>query len=553
MSNPSRMTMSSTMGPGGTPAARITLDLPVEFLSHYEILDSLGKGGMGEVFRAKDLDHDREVAIKFCVAHGVPGARERFEQEAALMARIKHPHVLSILATGTVEKVPYLVMPVLAGKNLRDVLKAKSRLAPAEASRLMDQVLDALDAAHNVGVIHRDLKPENIVVQNDGNAMVLDLGVAKSWADGSAAQEGAAITGTPAYMPPEQCKGLPTGVAADLYAAGVILFEMLAGHPPFTAPTPRQVMKLHIEAPIPRVSESCPGLDGSWDHLLAKALAKSVSDRFADAKAFRMAITKASAGQFSATSLAVRGLEKRSLAAMSQSKTAMAIGTALIAGLVAVAVNAVRTNDFAVVISALMPLVALFFHEEPGRFKELSARAGARWVVYGATAIVVGVMVWAAKHSPDIVDYLMYWVIATIQLGWFGGYHDRDPADRQGIELHRRANVLVAGITMWLLSHSGAWAVKALGLTTMAFAILGALRPPTKTRHLSIGAATTMILMPHLMQDAIEQEVAAAKLPQQPAQPTRIRNKTSIGMVGERSGDSTVPQLKPKEGDTVSS
>lgn len=535
--------MSSTMGPGGTPAAQITLDLPIEFLSHYEILDSLGRGGMGEVFRAKDLDAGREVAIKFCVAHAVPGARERFEQEAALMARIKHPHVLSILATGTVEKIPYLVMPVLAGKTLRDVLKAKQKLAPGEACRIADQVLDALDAAHNVGVIHRDLKPENIVVQNDGNAMVLDLGVAKSWADGSAAQEGAAITGTPAYMPPEQCKGLPTGIAADLYAVGVILFEMLAGHQPFTAPTPRQVMKLHIEAAIPRVSESCPELDGSWDHLLAKALAKSISDRFADAKAFRMAITKASAGQFSAaSSLAVRGLEKRSLAAMGNSKGAMAIGSAVLLGLCATAVSAALRQDFPTVIAALMPMVALFFHEEPGRFKQLAARAEARWIVYGATGIVIGVMVWAARMMPEILDYLMYWVIATLQLGWFGGYHDRDPADRQGIELHRRANVLVAGITLWLLSYTGGWVVKGLGLLTMAIAVLGALRPPTKTRHLSIGAATTMILMPHLMQDAIEQEVAAAKLPQQPSSPTRIRNKTS-----------TVPQLKPKAEDTVSS
>ena len=120
-------------------------------------------------------------------------------------------------------------------------------------------------------------------------------------------------------------------------------------------------------------------------------------------------------------------------------------------------------------------------------------------IVYGATGVVIGVMLWAVRFAPDIFEYLMYWVIATLQLGWFGGYHDRDPADRQGIELHRRANVLVAGITMWLLCYPGGFSTKVLGVATLALAVLGALRPPARTRHLSIGAATTMILMPPLI------------------------------------------------------
>jgi serine/threonine protein kinase len=506
-----RMTMSSTVGPGGAAAATIVLDLPVEFLSHYEILDSLGKGGMGEVFRARDLDNQRDVAIKFCVAHKVPGARERFEQEAALMARIRHPNVLSVLTSGEVEKIPYLVMPLVRGDTLRALLGRRKKLPMEEAVRVTHQVLAALDAAHNSGVIHRDLKPENVVVQPDGNVMVLDLGVAKSWADGSAAKEGAAISGTPAYMPPEQCKGLPTGVAADLYAAGAMLFEMLAGHPPYCDPSPRQVMKLHIEAPIPRVTESCPELPGSWDHLLAKALAKSTSDRFADAKAFQMALSKAAAGEFNASALpAARHLERKSLAAMSQSTTAMVVGTGLIGAFLLVSMQAALAMDLALGLAALLPITAIFFCEEPGRFVQLSARGAARFAVYGSSAIVLVVMMFAQRYWPETFEFLMIWMLTVMQLAWFGGYHDRDPLDRDGIELHRRANILVTALTFWMLSFFPGILLKTMGVLTMALTVLGSMRPPTRTKHLGIGAATTMILMPHLLEEAAKEEVAAA-------------------------------------------
>ena len=504
--------MSSTLGPGRVPAASITLDLPVEFLSHYEIFESLGKGGMGEVFRARDLDAQRDVAIKFCVAHERPGARELFDQEAALMAKIHHPNVLAVLSSGMVEKVPYLVMPLLKGKTLREILLAKKKLPLAEARAIVDQVLDALDAAHNAGIIHRDLKPENVVVELGGHATVLDLGVAKSWADGSAAKEGAQITGTPAYMPPEQCKGLPTGIAADLYAVGVMLFEMLTGHPPYSAASPRQVMKLHIEASIPRVTEDCPEIDGSWDMLLAKALAKSTSDRFSDARAFRMALTKAAAGHFSGTSLpAARQLERKSLSAFSQSRVATAIGAGVIGVLVVCAWYALLSLEFGLAVAALMPLAALFFHEEPGRFKQLAARADARYAVYAVTTLVVALMAMIQNTMPDLFRLLMYWVIATLQLGWFGGYHDRDPKDRDGVDLHRRANLLVAAITLYMIVDPADHLSVLLCCLTLAFAALGALRRPAKTRHLGIASATTMILMPHLLDEAVAEEKAAAK------------------------------------------
>lgn len=494
-----QVTVCSTQGAGRLGAEAVTLDLPLEFLARYEVSESLGRGGMGEVLRARDLELGQDVAIKFCVTHSVPGARERFEREASLMARIRHPNVVTILSTGVVEKIPYFVMPLVEGSSLRQKLASCGSLSLDEAVTLTEQILEGLDAAHHEGVIHRDLKPENVLVTPQGQAMLLDLGVAKSWADGSALKDTAQITGTPTYMSPEQAKGLPTGVASDLYSVGVILFEMIAGRPPFSAPTAVGVLKAHMEARIPRITEFCPTLSAQWDHLLARALAKSPADRFADAKSFSMALEKATVGQYSVTHLPVfSDLEPPSLSLLPRGPLANSIGLSILSMLGLIELAGLLTVDISLTLAALLPLFSTFFCEEPGRFSQLTARDSIRCAVYAVTGLVTMYLALLVIGGAALDLNLVFCSLAGVHLASFGGYHARPPDDRAGARLHRRANVPIMLLTFFIVLSQGN--ALAAGLTGAAFLIslLGLTRAPARTRHLPLGTATTLILLPRL-------------------------------------------------------
>src|SRR5215203_3407965 len=227
----------------------------------YTMGRELGRGGMATVYLARDLRHDRNVAVKVLEPTVAPAGAERFMREIRIAARLTHPHVLSVYDSGEADRRLYYVMPYVDGETLRARLAREGALQISEAVRLLRELADALAYAHGHGVVHRDLKPENVLLSG-GHAVVADFGIAKAIAaathDGAAPRAGltsaGVALGTPAYMAPEQAVGdAATDHRADLYALGVVAYEALAGAHPFAGrETPAQLVAAHLsEAPAP--------------------------------------------------------------------------------------------------------------------------------------------------------------------------------------------------------------------------------------------------------------------------------------------------------------
>ena len=255
--------------------------------SRYVLERELGRGGMATVYLARDLPHDRPVALKLLhpdLARSL-GA-ERFLREIRTAARLQHPHILSVYDSGAASEDGaerlWFTMPYVEGETLRDRLRREPQLPVEEALRIAREVADGLDYAHRHGVIHRDVKPENILL-SESHAMVADFGVSRAMAvngDERLTESGVAI-GTPAYMSPEQASGEPVDARTDVYALGAVLYEMLAGEPPFTGPTVQAVIakRFHTEpTPIRAVR---PAVPVPVERALARALARVPADRFA--------------------------------------------------------------------------------------------------------------------------------------------------------------------------------------------------------------------------------------------------------------------------------
>jgi eukaryotic-like serine/threonine-protein kinase len=262
----------------------------------------LGAGGLGDVYEAAWVDSGARVAVKTLLPrfHDVREAVRRLEREARTGNLLDHPALVDTRAYGMLDDgSPYLVMELVDGRDLASVIRA-GRLGARRALGLAGQLLDGLGHAHAFGVLHRDLKPENVMlVDAPGGEQVkiLDLGLAKLF--GVAAEvlgadkltQTGMISGTPLYMAPEQALGQPVSVATDLYAVGLIVYEMLAGAPPFVAADALGVLKLHVTAPVPRLSATrAAWAPPALDQLLARALAKPPAARFASASEMRAAI-----------------------------------------------------------------------------------------------------------------------------------------------------------------------------------------------------------------------------------------------------------------------
>ncbi|MGH8985632.1 MAG: protein kinase domain-containing protein [Acidimicrobiia bacterium] len=266
--------------------------MPAVLEERYELGARLGSGGMAEVFAGYDRSLDRRVAIKLLKTDVPdPRARERFEQEARTAAGFVHPNAVTVYDVGDDGRRPYLVMELVEGRDLAELLAARGPLPPAEAARVADQMLAALGAAHERGLVHRDVKPGNVLVTRDGTAKLADFGIAKAAADATA---GLTLTGqvmgTPRYLAPEQAAGQGATPRSDLYSAGVVLYEMLAGEPPFTGDTPVAVALAHQQAPVPPLTERRPGLPPALVAAVNRALEKDPAQRFPDAAAMRAAL-----------------------------------------------------------------------------------------------------------------------------------------------------------------------------------------------------------------------------------------------------------------------
>ncbi len=265
----------------------------------YEVGGLLGHGGMAEVYRARDLRLDREVAVKVLRASGAadPAFRARFRREALAAASLNHPLVVAVFDAGggTGDSEPaFLVMERVAGRTLAEVVRDGGPLEPERAVPAAADVLEALGHAHEHGIVHRDVKPANVMVADGGGIKVMDFGIARPMGTAGATVTGTAmVVGTAEYLSPEQARGLPLDERCDLYSAGCLVYELLTGRPPFTGPTPLAVAWQQMEdEPLPP-SALRPGIPAALDAVVLRALAKDREDRWPDAASMRAALLAA--------------------------------------------------------------------------------------------------------------------------------------------------------------------------------------------------------------------------------------------------------------------
>jgi serine/threonine-protein kinase len=272
--------------------------LKAALADRYQIEREIGSGGMATVYLAQDLKHERQVAVKVLQPElaAVMGS-ERFLAEIRTTANLAHPHILPLHDSGEADSLLYYVMPYVDGESLRDKMDREQELGIEEALRITGQVASALQYAHSKGIIHRDIKPENILLQAD-QVVVADFGIALALdsAGGARLTETGLSIGTPAYMSPEQVAGeKELDARSDIYSLGCVLYEMLAGDPPFTASNPRAVLAKHLTDPAPPVTTVRPAVSAAVATALATALGKAPADRHQSAKAFEEALYAESA------------------------------------------------------------------------------------------------------------------------------------------------------------------------------------------------------------------------------------------------------------------
>ncbi len=252
----------------------------------YVVEDRLGTGGMATTYRARRVSDGREVALKVPHEHCLADEkfRTRFLREGRLGSQLHHPNIVRILEAAEHEDTPYIVMELIRGTTLRDLLRTAGELPLERALDLVRQTAEALDYAHSKGVIHRDLKPENLMMLPDGRLLVMDFGIAR--VEGAAGLTATSmVLGTPAYLAPETIAREPADHRVDLYALGVILFEMLEGRLPFAATNPLEQLQAHVAGILPARGElRRPVPDAVWE-LLARLLARRPDDRFPTAEA----------------------------------------------------------------------------------------------------------------------------------------------------------------------------------------------------------------------------------------------------------------------------
>src|SRR5688500_6275857 len=279
--------------------------LSAALADRYRLDRELGAGGMATVYLAEDLRHQRKVAIKVLRPElSAALGTERFLREITTTANLRHPNILPLYDSGEQSGFLFYVMPYVEGESLRARMERETQLPMDDALRIADEIADALNYAHSRGVIHRDIKPENILLE-EGRAVVADFGIAQAInASGSdkLTMTGMAV-GTPQYMSPEQSGGEAVDGRSDLYAVGCLLYEMLAGAPPFTGPNAMAIMARHMIDPVPRLSTVRPAVAPHVTNAIERALAKNPSDRFASIADWRKAIrTSGDSGSIAFTS-----------------------------------------------------------------------------------------------------------------------------------------------------------------------------------------------------------------------------------------------------------
>ena len=279
---------------------------PTTVGGRYELGELLGRGGMAEVRQAVDQRLGRSVAVKQLRADLAvdPTFQARFRREAQSAAGLNHPTIVAVYDTGeeidplSGVSIPYIVMELVEGPTLRDVLREGRKILPERALELTQGVLEALSYSHKAGIVHRDIKPANVMLTPNGGVKVMDFGIARAVADTSATMtQTAAVIGTAQYLSPEQARGETVDARSDLYSTGCLLYELLAGRPPFVGDSPVSVAYQHVrEAPVPP-SQLDPEITPEIDAVVLKALAKDPDDRYQSAAEMRADISRLLSGE----------------------------------------------------------------------------------------------------------------------------------------------------------------------------------------------------------------------------------------------------------------
>ncbi|HWG15675.1 MAG TPA: Stk1 family PASTA domain-containing Ser/Thr kinase [Streptosporangiaceae bacterium] len=269
----------------------------------YELDGVVGRGGMAEVYRARDIRLDRVVAIKTLRTDLARDQtfQARFRREAQSAASLNHPSIVAVYDTGedmaTGLPVPYIVMEYVDGRTVRDLLQDDHRLLPERALEIISGVLGALDYSHQSGIVHRDIKPGNVMVTRNGDIKVMDFGIARAMSDNQATMtQTAQVIGTAQYLSPEQARGERVDARSDLYSTGCLMYELLTGRPPFTGDSPVAIAYQHVrENPVPP-SVVDPEIPPWADAIVLKAMAKDPADRYQGAAEMRMDVQRAMSG-----------------------------------------------------------------------------------------------------------------------------------------------------------------------------------------------------------------------------------------------------------------
>ena len=269
------------------------------YIGKYRVKGELGRGGMGAVYLAEQPGLGREVAIKELIQSAAtdPLALKRFLQEAQVMARTSHPNLVQVHDLELAGDANYIVLEFVRGKSLRDWLN-RDPIPPPQVFAIMHGVLQALDYAHKHTIVHRDMKPENVLLSDEGMVKVADFGIARLTDDagggGTATKTGTTI-GTPQYMSPEQVSSSKVDGRSDIYSAGIMFYELVAGQPPFTASEsdgPFTLMAKHVQAPPKPPSVHRPGLDSGLEEVILKSISKRPEERYQTGQDFDDAISK---------------------------------------------------------------------------------------------------------------------------------------------------------------------------------------------------------------------------------------------------------------------
>ncbi|MEX2279013.1 MAG: Stk1 family PASTA domain-containing Ser/Thr kinase, partial [Acidimicrobiia bacterium] len=275
------------------------MELPHDLTDRYQLVAHLARGGMADVYHGHDRLLNRKVAVK--VLHSQFSNDEafvkRFRKEAQAAANLTHPNIVGIYDWGQLGNVYFIVMELVEGRSLREVLRSEGTLLPRRAVEIAADVAAALSVAHRAGLVHRDIKPGNILLSPDGTVKVTDFGIARAWDDSQELTKTGAVMGTATYFSPEQAQGSTADERSDVYSVGVVLYEMLAGAPPFRGDNPMAVAYQHVSRTAAAPSTLNPDVPESLDGIVMTAMAKDPESRYQTAEEMRQDLWAALQGK----------------------------------------------------------------------------------------------------------------------------------------------------------------------------------------------------------------------------------------------------------------